>query len=129
MSREEEIIQLELQHANTALAEAGLLVQNSFYNGAVSRMYYACYHATSALLLTKNIAPKTHKGTLTELNKHFVLYGNFDESQSEFYGNLLQQRMKSDYNSIISITKEKAEQLMLSAKEYIDYITSLLPAP
>ncbi len=129
MSRKEELIQLELQHANIAIAEAELLMQNSFYNGAVSRMFYACYHATLALLLTKNIAPKTHKGTLAELNKHFVLFGNFDERQSEFYGNLLQQRMKSDYNSIISMTKEKAEQLMLSANEYIGYITSLLTAP
>ena len=126
MNRKEEIIQLELQHANTALAEAEVLMQNGFYNGAISRMYYACYHATSALLLTKNITPKTHKGTLTELNKHFVLYGNFDESQSEFYGNLLQQRMKSDYNIILSMTKEKAEQLIRSAKEYIDYITFFL---
>src|SRR4051812_40377451 len=129
MSRKEELIQLELQHANTALSEAELLMQNSFYNGAVSRMYYACYHATSALLLTKNIAPKTHKGTLTELNKYFVLDGSFDERQSEFYGSLLQQRMKSDYNSILSITKETAEQLMRSAKEYIEYITSLLTTP
>ena len=129
MNRKEEMIQLEKQQATTALAEAEVLIQNSFYNGAISRMYYACYHATSALLLTRNIAPKTHKGTVSELNKYFVSDGSFEKGQSEFYSYLLQQRMKSDYNSILSMTKEKAEELMLSAKEYINYIISLLPAP
>lgn len=72
-------------------------------------MYYGCYHAALALLLTKNLTSKTHKGAKSELSKHFVLKGIFDSKQAKFYSNLLQERMTSDYNTIISMTKEKAE--------------------
>ena len=71
MSRKEAAIQLKLQHADSALKEAEVLLQNNLYNGAVSRMYYACFHATLALLLTKDLTPKTHIGAATELHTHF----------------------------------------------------------
>ena len=129
MSRKEAAIQLKLEHARTALAEAKLLLEGSFYDGAVNRMYYACYYATLALLLTKELTPKTHKGTKSELNKHFVLDGTFDKKQAQFYSNLLEERLTSDYNSFVPMTKEKAEQLLSSAQEYINYIISLLTSP
>jgi uncharacterized protein (UPF0332 family) len=129
MSRKENAIQLKLQHANLALKESEVLLQNNFNDGAVSRMYYACFHATLALLLTKDLTPKTHKGAATELHMHFVLEGNFDKKYANFYRDLMQQRTDSDYGDYLSMTKEKAEQLMISSKEYIDYITFLLTSP
>src|SRR4051794_28395399 len=114
MSRKEDAIQLKIQHAKSALNEAEVLLQNNMYNGAVSRMYYACFHATLALLLTRDITPKTHKGAATELHKHFVLEGNFDKKYADFYRDLMQQRTESDYGDYLSMTKEKAEQLILS---------------
>jgi uncharacterized protein (UPF0332 family) len=105
------------------------LLQNNLYNGAVNRMYYACFHATLALLLTKDSTPKTHKGAATELHKHFVLEGNFNKKYAGFYSDLMQQRTDSEYGDFSIITKEKAEQLMHSSKEYMDYITSLLTTP
>jgi uncharacterized protein (UPF0332 family) len=129
MSRKAAAIQLQLRNANTALAEAKLLMQGNFYDGAVSRTYYACYHATSALLLTKDLTPKTHKGTKSELHKHFVLEGTFDRKQAQFYSTLLEERLTSDYNSFVSVTQERTEQLFSLAKIYINYITSLLTSP
>ena len=52
-------------------------------------MYYACFYATSALLLTKDIASKTHKDVITELHKCFVLEGNFDKKHVNFYQDLM----------------------------------------
>src|SRR5207237_5254217 len=98
MSRKETTIQLKLQHANSALKEAEVLLQNNLFNGAVSRMYYACFHATLALLLTKDSTPKTHKGAATELHKYFVSEGNFNKKHAGFYSDLMQQRTESDYS-------------------------------
>lgn len=129
MIRKEAAIQLKLQHAQSAIKEAEVLLQNNLFSGAVSRMYYACFHASLALLLTRDSAPKTHKGAATELHKHFVLGGNFNKKYLGFYSDLMQQRTASDYGDFSIITKEKAEQLMHSSEEYINYITSLLTIP
>jgi len=92
-------------------------------------MYYACFHATLALLLTKDSTPKTHKGAAIELHKHFVLNGDFDKAKADVYNELMKQRTDSDCNDFMVLTNEEAEQLMLSAQEYINYIASLLTAP
>ncbi|TKK70311.1 HEPN domain-containing protein [Ilyomonas limi] len=97
--------------------------------GAVSRMYYVCFHTTLALLLTKDITPKTHKGALTELHKDFVLEGGFDKAKADSYKTLMQESQESDYGDFMAMTREEADQLLLSAKEYINYITSLLTSP
>ena len=46
MNRQEAAIQLKLQRSKSSLAEAGLMIQNQFYNAAVNRLYYACFYAT-----------------------------------------------------------------------------------
>ena len=48
-----------------ALKAAKILFENNELEDAVSRAYYAMFHATKALLFSKNLTPKTHRGTIT----------------------------------------------------------------
>ncbi len=78
-------IQLKLNKAKTLLSEVQILVEHKGYNSIISRLYYACYHATCALLLTKELQSKTHKGLIVIIHKEFVLKGNFDSEKSAFF--------------------------------------------
>lgn len=60
MNPNQEIIQLKLAKAKQLFNEVNVLIDNSFYNTAINRLYYSCFHATKALLLTKDLIPKTH---------------------------------------------------------------------
>ena len=68
----EQAIKLKLQKANALLGEAEVLMQNKFYATVINRLYYGCFHATKALLLTKDLTPKTHSGVINLLHPHFV---------------------------------------------------------
>ncbi len=75
MNLKDETIQLKLSKANALLSEIKVLMINKFYTTVVSRLYYSCFHATRALLLIKDLIPKTYKGTSTTfiiINRYFT---------------------------------------------------------
>jgi uncharacterized protein (UPF0332 family) len=72
MSTKEASIKLKLAKAKNLLAEVDVLVNHKFYMTAINRLYYGCFHATKALLLTKDLIPKTHSGTVSMLHQYFV---------------------------------------------------------
>ena len=62
-----------------------------------------CFHATKALLLTRDLVPKTHSGVVAMLHQHFVQAGLFDFEQASFFSRLMQERIEDDYNDVIII--------------------------
>jgi uncharacterized protein (UPF0332 family) len=50
MSTKNESIRLKLAKARNLLSEVDILIGYRFYATAVNRLYYACFHATKALL-------------------------------------------------------------------------------
>ena len=70
MTEKEEAIQLKLKKAKSLLSEVDTQLQHHFYGTAINRLYYSCYHATKALLLTKDLVPKTHSGVVSMLYQY-----------------------------------------------------------
>jgi len=64
-----------LQKAHEKLKAAEILLGNGFYEDAISRAYYAMFYAARALLSTKNIYPKIHRGTVQKFGLEFVSKG------------------------------------------------------
>lgn len=119
-------IQLKLSKAKILLSEAQILVENKGYNSVISRLYYACYHATCALLLTRELLSKTHKGLSVLLNKEFVLNGSFDTEKSAFFARLMQERMEEDYGDFMISDEVIIAEFFEPAKQYIHYIESMI---
>ena len=109
MSTKEEAIKLKLAKSKNLLAEVEILIEHKFFQTAINRLYYACFHATRALLLTKNIIPKTHNGVVAMLHKHFVQAGSFDTQHASFYSRLMQERIEDDYSDLLAV--DEAEVL------------------
>jgi uncharacterized protein (UPF0332 family) len=66
---EEELL---LKRAASKLSAAKVLFREGYYDDVVSRAYYSMHFAARALLLTKDIAPKTHKGLVSKFGLEFV---------------------------------------------------------
>ena len=126
MTDKELAIKLKIDKAKVLMNEVEILIENNFYNTAVSRLYYSCFHATRALLLTKELTPKTHSGVISMLHKHFVSEGNFDEKHAAFFSRLMKERIEDDYNDFIIKDLEEIAAYILPAKEYLSYIISLV---
>jgi uncharacterized protein (UPF0332 family) len=119
-------IQLKLEKAKSLLAEIDVLTEHEFYSTAINRIYYACFHSTKALLLTKDIIPKTHNGVVAMLHKYFVLEGLFDIEKASFFSRLMQERVDDDYSDLAIISKALVEEFFILSKDYVDYIQKLI---
>jgi len=119
MSNKEASIRLKIVKASSLLTEIDVLIQHHFYATAVNRLYYACFHATKALLLTKDLIPKTHSGVIAMLHQHFVQSNIFDASHAAFFSRLMQERMEDDYGDFILSDETDVLEFLQPAKEYI----------
>lgn len=64
------IVNYRLFSARNSLGEVLSLSRDQYFNAAISRMYYACFHAASALLINAGIEARTH----TELYPQAVAF-------------------------------------------------------
>ncbi len=92
----------------------------------VNRLYYSCFHTTKALLLTKDLMPKTHKGTSSILHEHFVNKGLFDSAKAAFYDKLMEERIEDDYNDFMILEEKKVIHFIEPAKQYVEYVSKLI---
>jgi uncharacterized protein (UPF0332 family) len=127
MSEEKlQAIKLKLIKAKSFLNEADILLNNKFYATVINRLYYSCFHATKALLLTKDLFPKTHSGVINQLHQHFVQPGIFDMQQASFFSRLMQERIEEDYSDLIIEDEESTRLLIEPSKKYISYVEGLI---
>ena len=126
MSPKNASIQLKLAKAKNLLAEVDVLMHHKFYMTAINRLYYGCFHVTKALLLTKDLIPKTHSGTVSMLHQYFVLEGAFDFNQASFFSRLMQERIEDDYNDLLKIEEVEVMEFVEPAKEYLCYVEGLI---
>ena len=116
----------KLLRAKSTLAEADLLINNDYFNAAVNRIYYACFYAVSALLISKSINTRKHSGVIQMFGQHFVLTEIIKKESARFYTELFDMRRSGDYQDMFYFTEDDvapllspAEQLVLEIEEII----------
>ena len=88
--------------------------------------YYAMYYSALALLLKKDISPKTHEGTLRQLAKEYVKEGLFSKESYRYLYDAKETRNDSSYTYSMTFSEETAEELILQAEKFIDEVETLL---
>ncbi|MDQ6814829.1 MAG: HEPN domain-containing protein [Bacteroidota bacterium] len=126
MSRVEAAIELKLKKAKALMDEVDFQLRNGFYNTVINRLYYSCFHATKALLLTQDSVPKTHSWVSTLLHQKFVTTGMFNPSFASFFNKLMNERIDDDYSDFMITEPEEIEPFILPGKEYLDYTISVV---
>ncbi len=115
-----------LNRADEALLEAKLLLDNGFANGAAGKAYYASFYAVSALLTTKNLFSKTHKGIRVLFSKHFIESGIIPRSFATSFANLYRCRQEGDYSDYIETDIEAATVLLSDAQDIVNFIRTFV---
>ena len=102
-----------------AYREARDLLRLAHHGGAVSRAYYAAYHAARALLYEKGIEPKTLEGMRRMIGLHYVLPGLMSSADGDALTNVALMRDAADYAPGSPATREDAEQALDLAKRFL----------
>ena len=118
----------EMSAGNEALQEARVLLRERLFKGAISRAYYAAYHWASALLITKGLEPRTHRGKIQMLSLHFVRTGLLDEEAAGHLSRLEDFRELSDYSAAVPFEEADAEDAIRRAATFIDACRPHLPS-
>jgi uncharacterized protein (UPF0332 family) len=114
-----ELIRGYLQKAEKKLQVAERLFASGDYEDAVSRAYYAVFHAAQALLYTEGERAETHKGLVTLFGLLFVKTGKFKKDLGKYLANLKDDRESGDYEVFSYIDRETARDAIKEAKAFI----------
>lgn len=102
------------------------MIDQGYLNGAINRLYYACYYIVTALLLKNGVPSQTHSGTKQMLGLHFVVTGKLSPKTSSIFATLFEKRHSSDYDDFAYYDKDTVEKLYSQAIEFVNAIENLI---
>lgn len=120
------MVELELERADRIMQQLPTLIAQQYWDTTVNRMYYAAFHAVSALLIHNAIQVRTHKGSIIVFNKEFVRTGVFPEEEGKLYAQLEGLRERGDYNCFIDASEQEVVPLLEPLKAFIEKIKGLI---
>lgn len=102
------------------------MAKNGFFDNAVTRLYYACFYAASALLIKNQIATGSHRAVKTMLSLNFVKTGKLDKKHLRTYAELLNGRQLSDYEDFFYQDESSYQAYSKDALEFISVVRDLI---
>ena len=120
------IAKAHLKKALERLMVAEKLFRDGDYEDAVSRAYYAMYHAARAALSTVNAFPRTHEGAVSEFGRKFVLTEILPKELGKNLADAKAARETYEYSVTATVGKSEAEAILLNAKKFVDTIEEYL---
>lgn len=113
------LIEGYLEKSKEKLKVANKLLTDSFYDDAISRAYYAVFHAAQAALLIEGAKAETHKGVVMLFGLLLVKTGKIDKKYGRFLSNLKDDRETGDYEVMSWMDEEDAQNATTEAEEFI----------
>jgi uncharacterized protein (UPF0332 family) len=125
-----QLLDSQMKKARQKLDVASKLIESGDYDDAVSRAYYAAFHAAQAMLASQGVEADTHAGVRTLFHLHFIKSKRLDPKFGRFK-NLKDDREEGDYDIVSTVDSEIARNGLREAKEFVDeaerFLTPWLP--
>jgi len=115
-----------IKRAARYLKSAKILLEEKDYESSVSRTYYAMFYSAQALLLLKGLSFSSHKGVISAFGEHFVKTGIFSKEMGRELNRAFEKRQLGDYEHTFVISKEEAEELLISGNKFAKKIVQHL---
>lgn len=120
------IVKLEIEKAYRIYNQALIMQESAQWDGMANRLYYAVFHAVSALLIHDCHDVNTHKGSHIMFSQYYVKTGMLPRKYGELYRIMEKMREESDYNCTYEEDADVLQSNILPAKEMIDTIAELV---
>ena len=123
-----EILQDMLDKAGQKLASARTNLAAGQYDDAVSRAYYAVFHAVSAVLAQRGLAYSSHGQTLGAFNKEIVKAGALPPEAFAKLQRLFADRHTGDYDASKALDEETGRRDLADAEWLVEACRALIEA-
>ena len=127
MTKEEKaLIEYRMERARESLDEAKMLFDAGHFNAYVNRLYYACFYAISALLLTRDFSTSKHGYLRSLMHREFVKTGVIPKNLGTHFDLLFDNRHKGDYDDFIRFKAEDVVGWLEKTQDFIRYIEGII---
>jgi hypothetical protein len=116
----------ELGAADEELSAADHLLAAKLPRIALTRAYFAVFHAVRALLYAEDLAPRSHEGVQHLFNLHFVKAGRLEPAASRLVARLQKFREAADYAQAFVVDSEGAAEEIEAARTFVANIRALI---
>jgi len=115
-----------LNRSDESLEEALILLKSDHVNTFVNRLYYACFYAVTALLLSKGLSSSKHSGVRALFHQNFVKNELINREMGKYYDKLFDTRQKGDYADLVYFDKKEVGSWFDEAKKFISSIKNII---
>lgn len=119
MTEAKELARYWLNKSREAEESAQLLFNHQQWSACVSRLYYACFYALSALLALRNFSYGKHAAVRASLHRDFVKTGILPVEAGMIYNRLFEWRQKADYEAFIDMNEQMAGDLLSQTQKVL----------
>jgi uncharacterized protein (UPF0332 family) len=109
-----------LDKAQRSIEAAQSLIQQKFYDFAVSRAYYAMFYVAEALLDQEGLSFSSHAAVISAFGQHLARPGKIP---TEFHRQLIDaqaQRTRADYDLQSELSQTDAEIIVSQAQAFLE---------
>lgn len=127
MTKEElELVTYRMERAKETIEEAKTLFDAGHINAFVNRLYYACFYAVSALLLTKGFSTSKHGYLRSLMHRELIKTGTIPGELGSHFDLLFNNRQKGDYSDFVRFSAEDVAIWLRPTEEFVDCIDRLI---
>ena len=120
------IVSLEIEKAYRHYNQALIMQREEQWDGMANRLYYAVFHAVSALLFFDKHEVNSHKGSHVIFAQYYIKTNILPRLYGDLYRKLARMREESDYNCTYDEEPDVLQSNIVPAKEMIDTISAMV---
>jgi uncharacterized protein (UPF0332 family) len=120
------LINYRLEQALEALKDAELLLDEGRYRATANRMYYACFYAVVATLLTRRLQYSKHAAVIAFFDKEFILTGLLPKEYSRTLHQAFNERQQDDYMPFVEMDVDQIKILFVDVQTLVNGISEYI---
>ena len=120
------LIKYRLEQAKEALEDAELLMDAGRYRAVANRLYYACFYAVVAVLLTRRLQYSKHAAVIAFFDKEFIRSGQLPKEYSRTLHRAFNERQQDDYMPFVEMDAAEIESLFADVRILVNGISKYI---
>ncbi len=120
------LIDYRLGQAREAVCDAELLLDADRYRATANRLYYACFYAALAALLTKRLQYSKHSAVIAFFDKELIRSGLLPKEYSRTLHRAFNERQQDDYMPFVEMDAGEIKILFQNVQAFVNGINEYI---
>jgi uncharacterized protein (UPF0332 family) len=120
------LVNLYLSKCDETLNDARLTRDQGRWNTSANRLYYALFHAITALFVSDGIPVHSHNGMKIKFGKEYVLTGLATDEEGKLLSKMETMRERADYDATFTATEAIINERFDQVEQMIQHIKVLI---